>query len=167
MEVIEIEACLSRTLSFIDRADGKSNIQLATCGILLATVGVTLAGVGADKLGLLTIIAGSLSILFICSCMVLNVMCVYPMLVPEKQAASKIYFDTASTLESIAKGSVRKFLHEGSSEEYKEELIGQIIENNRVAKKKYKFLVWSSLLLILSIAGIAACLSIAMVGALQ
>lgn len=167
MEVNELENCLSRTLSFIDRADGKSNIQLATCGILLAAVGVTLAGVGSGKLGLFTILAGCLSILLICFCMVLNVLCVYPRLVPQKQAASKIYFDTAATLEGIAKGCVGEFLRVSSNEEYKEELIGQIIENNRVAQKKYKFLVGSSRLLIASIAGIAICLSIAMVGALK
>lgn len=46
-------------------------------------------------------------------------------------------------------------------------MIGQIIENNRIAKMKYKTLVLTSRPLIARFGGIAACLSIPMVGALQ
>lgn len=146
MNISDLEASLARTLSFVERADGKANTQLAICGLLLTAIAAT--GIGNTDIdvyakGLLILAIGFLAI-----AMVLDLYCVYPRLVPEKHAASRIYFDTAVTLDRLSPGIVKKFYETASEDDYKQELIGQIIENSKVAQKKFRTLNLSGKVLI-------------------
>ena len=147
LDINHYESCLSRTLDFIQNADSKANIQLTTNGILLAALSFSLlmADIGNVSLGL-AILGALLSILSIS----FSINCVYPRLVPKKDATSKIYFDTAATLEQFYPGSLKDFFENCDEVQYRDELIGQIIVNASVAKKKYRLLQKSSWFLVLA-----------------
>ena len=144
MDVQHIETCLERTLTFIEKADNKANIQLATCGILLAAISMTPTDCGCieNKLAWLQV----LSIGTIALSMFFALICVYPRLTPKIEHGSLIYFDTAVQWE---KKALRTALQNADNEKYREETIGQYMENIKVAHRKYFYIRLSSIALII------------------
>ena len=162
MNTSELESNLQRVLDFIEKADSKANIQLPTSGIILTAIATT--GIGNEKLGTIIIFLLIISVLFLVATMILDLFVVYPRLMPSKYAASKIYFYSAHLLETLSPGCVKKFLESTSVDDYNNELIGQIIENNRVAARKYRHLNISSKILMIGIVFSAIYLTARIVG---
>lgn len=162
MNTADLESNLQRVLSFIEKADTKANIQLPTSGIILTAIATT--GIGDDKLSMLLIVLLIISVFLLVTSMIFDLFVVYPRLIPSKYATSKIYFDSAHLLETLSPGYIKKFWETVSVDDYNNELIGQIIENNRVAARKYRHLNISSKILMFGIGFSAIYLAIKIVG---